>query len=127
MLVVTWGNGLYMSLRVAERLAADGIGCRVLDLRWLAPLPIEEVARHAARSAGSSSSTRRGARAASARRSSAGSSSRVSTSRSSRVAGQDSFIPLADAANLVLVSEDDIEAAIRSSFRCRAGGSKDSR
>ena len=31
-----------------------------------------------------------------------------------RVAGQDSFIPLADAANLVLVAEDDIEAAIRS-------------
>ena len=46
-LVVTWANGLYLSLRVAERLAADGIGCRVLDLRWLAPLPIEEVARHA--------------------------------------------------------------------------------
>ena len=31
-----------------------------------------------------------------------------------RVAGQDSFVPLADAANLVLVAEDDVEAAIRS-------------
>ena len=37
-LVVTWGNGLYLSLRVAARLAAGGISCRVLDLRWLAPL-----------------------------------------------------------------------------------------
>ena len=48
-LVVTWGNGLYLSLRVAARLAADGISCRVLDLRWLAPLPVAEVAEHARR------------------------------------------------------------------------------
>ena len=48
MLVVTWANGLYLSLRVAERLAAEGIQCRVVDLRWLAPLPVEEIARHAA-------------------------------------------------------------------------------
>jgi len=46
-LVVTWGNGLFLSMRVAERLAATGIGCRVLDLRWLAPLPIDEVLAHA--------------------------------------------------------------------------------
>ncbi len=46
-LVVTWANGLYLSLRVAERLAAEGVSCRVLDVRWLAPLPFEEVARHA--------------------------------------------------------------------------------
>ena len=113
-LVVTWGNGLYMSLRVAERLAADGIGCRVLDLRWLAPLPIEEVARHA-RAVGRVlvvDETRR----------SGGVGEAVVTGLVEsgvdvpivRVAGQDSFVPLADAANLVLVSEDDIGAAIRS-------------
>ncbi len=37
--IITFGNGLRMSLRVAARLGADGIGCRVLDLRWIAPLP----------------------------------------------------------------------------------------
>ena len=43
-LVATWANGLYLSLRVAERLARDeGIDCRVVDLRWLAPLPIGDV------------------------------------------------------------------------------------
>ena len=114
MLVVTWGNGLYMSLRVAERLAAAGIGCRVVDLRWLAPLPIEEVARHA-REVG------RVVVVDEMRRSGGVGEAVVSGLVESgvdvpiaRVAGQDSFIPLADAANLVLVSEDDIEQAIRS-------------
>ncbi len=37
-LIATWGNGLYMSLRVAERLRLEGVSCRVLDLRWLVPL-----------------------------------------------------------------------------------------
>ena len=113
-LVVTWGNGLYMSLRVAERMAADGIGCRVLDLRWLAPLPLEEVARHA-RAVG------RVVVVDETRRSGGVGEAVVSGLVESgvdvpivRVAGHDSFVPLADAANLVLVSEDDIEAAIRS-------------
>ena len=113
-LVVTWGNGLYMSLRVAERLAAAGIGCRVVDLRWLAPLPIEEVARHA-REVG------RVVVVDETRRSGGVGEGVVSGLVESgvdvpiaRVAGQDSFIPLAGAANLVLVSEDDIEQAIRS-------------
>ena len=46
--IITFGNGLRMSLRVAARLAADGIGCRVLDLRWIAPLPAEDILREAA-------------------------------------------------------------------------------
>ena len=29
-------------------LGADGIGCRVLDLRWIAPLPEEDILREAA-------------------------------------------------------------------------------
>jgi 2-oxoisovalerate dehydrogenase E1 component len=32
-----------LSLRVARRLAADGVGVRVFDLRWLAPLPAEQL------------------------------------------------------------------------------------
>ena len=35
--IVTFGNGLRMSLRVAARLAAEGYGSRVVDLRWLSP------------------------------------------------------------------------------------------
>jgi 2-oxoisovalerate dehydrogenase E1 component len=113
-LVVTWGNGLYMSLRVAERLAADGVDCRVLDLRWLAPLPVDEIARHAG-AVGKVvvvDETRRSGGVGEAVVSGlveAGVDVPIA-----RVAGHDSFVPLADAANLVLVSEPDIESAIRS-------------
>src|SRR5262249_50960610 len=46
--IVTWANGLHLSLRAARSLAAQGIGARVLDLRWLAPLPLEDVLGEAA-------------------------------------------------------------------------------
>ena len=36
-----------MSLRVAQRLAEDGIDARVVDLRWLAPLPVADILREA--------------------------------------------------------------------------------
>jgi 2-oxoisovalerate dehydrogenase E1 component len=47
LLIVTYGNGLRMSLRAARRLSDEGVGVRVLDLRWLAPLPHEVVLAHA--------------------------------------------------------------------------------
>ena len=47
LLIVTWANGLYLSLRAARRLAGHGISCRVFDLRWLAPLPIDQIVAHA--------------------------------------------------------------------------------
>lgn len=111
--IVTWANGLRMSLRVAARLAADGIGARVVDLRWLAPLPVADVLREA-RATGRVlvvDETRRtggvseGVLAALV---DAGYEGRVA-----RVAAVDSVIPLGDAARLVLVSEDDIASAAR--------------
>ena len=47
LLIVTFGNGVHMSLRVSASLAQRGIEARVLDLRWLAPFPASDVARHA--------------------------------------------------------------------------------
>jgi 2-oxoisovalerate dehydrogenase E1 component len=41
--MVTFGNGVPMSLRVAETLSAQGIQARVIDLQWLAPLPAESL------------------------------------------------------------------------------------
>lgn len=41
--IMTFGNGLRMSLRVARRLAERGIAARVVDLRWLAPLPVTDM------------------------------------------------------------------------------------
>jgi 2-oxoisovalerate dehydrogenase E1 component len=113
-LVVTWGNGLYLSLRVAARLAEDGISCRVLDLRWLAPLPVADIARHA-------HEVGRVVVVDETRHTGGVGEAVVSELVEAgyrgglkRIAALDSFIPLGDAARLVLVSEDDIEAAVRS-------------
>src|SRR5439155_27248072 len=46
--IITFGNGVRMSLRAAARLAAAGIGSRIVDLRWIAPLPIVDIIRESA-------------------------------------------------------------------------------
>ena len=107
-LVVTWANGLYLSLRAARRLAARGVTCRVFDLRWLAPLPIDEVHEHAAEIGRVLvvDETRRSGGVGEAVVS--GLAERGYTGRVERLAAADSFVPLGDAAELVLVGEDDV-------------------
>ena len=39
--IVTFGNGTYLSRQADARLVADGVKARVIDLRWLSPLPAE--------------------------------------------------------------------------------------
>ena len=112
--IVSWANGLWMSLRAAKRLEEQhGIRCRVLDLRWLNPLPVEDLLAAA-------TATGRVLVVDECRRT-GGISEAVYTAlvdggaRASmaRVAGHDVYIPLGGAANLVLVQEDDIlEAAL---------------
>ena len=112
-LIVTWANGLYLSLRAARRLAASGISCRVFDLRWLAPLPIDEVLAHADEVGR--------VLVVDETRHSGGVGEGVIAGlveggyavALSRVAARDTFIPLGEAANLVLVSEDEIVDAAR--------------
>ena len=41
--LVTFGNGVHLSCQAARRLEADGIAVRVIDLRWLTPLPAERL------------------------------------------------------------------------------------
>ncbi len=113
LLLVSFANGVPMCLRVAKRLARDGIAARVLDLRWLAPLPIDEVLEHA-RACGKvlvADETRR----------SGGVSEGVVTGlvdrgfegRVARITSEDSFVPLGEAARHVLMSEEAIETAAR--------------
>ena len=111
--IVTWGNGLFMSLRVATRLLERGIGASVVDLRWLAPLPVDEILREA-------SATGRTLVVDETRRTGGVGEGVVAelldagyTGRLARVSSKDSFVPLGDAARLVLLSEDEIEAAAR--------------
>ncbi len=109
--IITFANGLYMSLRVQARLATQGIHARVLDLRWLAPLPVDDILREA-------KATGRVLVVDETRKSGGVSEGVISAlvdagfaGSMRRVTSEDSFIPLGDAALLVLVSEQQIERA----------------
>jgi 2-oxoisovalerate dehydrogenase E1 component len=112
LLLVSFANGVPMSLRAARRLEAQwGIRSRVLDLRWLAPLPTDELLAQA-RQVGAVlvvDETRR----------TGGVSEGILatlvdagfTGRMARVASRDCFIPLGDAAEDVLLGVDEIVSA----------------
>jgi 2-oxoisovalerate dehydrogenase E1 component len=109
--IVSFGNGLRMSLRVSKRLAAAGIGCRVLDLRWLAPIPVDDLVREA-------EATGRVLVADETRRSGGVSEAVLAAlvdagfdGAMARVTSADSFVPLGPAAELVLLDEATIENA----------------
>ncbi|MGH8274579.1 MAG: thiamine pyrophosphate-dependent enzyme [Gammaproteobacteria bacterium] len=115
LLVVTFGNGVPMSLRAAKQIAEEtGKKTRVLDLRWLKPLNAAAIAKHAA-------ACKRVLVVDEGRRT-GGLAEEIFTAldehcdpsiEKARVAGADTFIPLGDAANLILVQEADILAAAR--------------
>jgi 2-oxoisovalerate dehydrogenase E1 component len=110
--IVTFGNGLFLSLRASRRLAAQGIRCRILDLRWLAPLPVEDLVREA-------TATGRVLIVDETRRSGGVSEGILAAlvdagfdGQMKRVTSHDSFVPLGGAATHVLVSEHDIATAV---------------
>jgi 2-oxoisovalerate dehydrogenase E1 component len=45
--IAAYGNGLRLAMRAAAVLEHEGIGCRVVDLRWLAPLPMDDLVKAA--------------------------------------------------------------------------------
>jgi len=115
LLIVTYGNGVPMSLRVARQLQSEtGRRTRILDLRWLKPLNREAIVAHA-RACGRVLVVDEG-------RETGGIAEQIVTGliedcgtdvQAARVAGADSYIPLGAAANTVLVSEDEILRAAR--------------
>ncbi|MDG4827324.1 thiamine pyrophosphate-dependent enzyme [Asanoa sp. WMMD1127] len=111
--IITFGNGVRMSLRVAARLVEEGIGARVVDLRWLAPLPVADVIRE-------SSATGRVLVVDETRRSGGVGEGVLAAlvdagyvGSVSRIASVDSFVPLGPAAREVLVAEDAITQGAR--------------
>jgi 2-oxoisovalerate dehydrogenase E1 component len=113
-LVVTYGNGVRMSLRAARRLRHEHrIRVRVLDLRWLNPLPVAAILEHA-RGCGTvlvadeCRETGGGiADAVIAVLAEAGYGGRLASVRS-----RDSYVPLGPAADTVLLAEEDIVDAV---------------
>src|SRR5262245_41802435 len=111
--IVTFGNGLRLSMRAAANLARQGVRCRILDLRWLAPLPVDDLIREA---------TATGTvLVADETRKSGGVSEGVITAladagfrgRIARGNSDESVIPLGEAARTVLLSQQAIETAAK--------------
>jgi len=112
--IVTFGNGVRMALRVAGRMADQGIDVRVVDLRWLAPLPVADLVREA-------SATGRVLVVDETRRSGGVGEGVLAAlvdagyvGAAQRVSSADSYIPLGSAAKHLLVSEEMIEHGARS-------------
>ncbi|MCW2524207.1 MAG: putative pyruvate dehydrogenase (acetyl-transferring) beta subunit [Frankiales bacterium] len=106
--LLSFGNGVPMSLRVARTLAGQGVGTRVVDLRWLAPLPVEDLLREA-------TATGRVLVVDETRRSGGVSEGVLAAlvdggfhGPIQRVTSADSFIPLGDAARSVLLDEQTV-------------------
>ncbi|TVQ27878.1 MAG: MFS transporter [Wenzhouxiangella sp.] len=113
LLIVTFGNGVPMALRCARALSPRH-AVRVVDLRWLKPLDLDAVASHARDCAAvlvfdegrPDGGVGEGIVAGLAERG-------LGDRPLRRVSGADCYIPLADAANLVLASEAGLLAACR--------------
>ncbi len=113
-LLVTYGNGVRMSLRAARRLEEEGVAARVLDVRWLNPLPMAAIVEHA--------TACRSVIVVDEGRATGGGIADAVLAQLARagfrghleaVVAADSYVPLGPAADLVLIGEDDIvEAAL---------------
>jgi 2-oxoisovalerate dehydrogenase E1 component len=117
LLMVTFGNGVLMSLRAAATLRAEGYGVTVLDLTWVAPLPVEALVRAA--------DGTRAVLVVDETRSSGGVSEGIVTALADawigvpvgRVTSADSYVPLGPAAEAVLLQEGEILDAARGLLR----------
>jgi 2-oxoisovalerate dehydrogenase E1 component len=122
LLMVSYANGLRLSLQAQAILAQEhGIGARVVDLRWLAPLPHEAVRAHAAdcgrvlivdecRATGGGVADALIADLA----------ERSFVGRLASVRAVDSFVPLGTASSAVLVGLDQVVAAAVRTARSKA-------
>jgi 2-oxoisovalerate dehydrogenase E1 component len=114
-LVVSYANGLRMSLQAQRTLQRDhGIAAKVLDVRWLSPLPFEAIRREAEGMAAV-------VVADECRRTAGGIAEAVIADlaesgyvgRLGSVRAADSYVPLGQAANLVLIQTHDIVEGVR--------------
>jgi 2-oxoisovalerate dehydrogenase E1 component len=116
-LLVTFGNGVFLSRRAAATLAGLGIEATVLDLRWVAPLPVEALVAAAGEFGA--------VLVVDETRHSGGVSEGVVATlvdhgyagRLARVTSVDSFVPLGPAAGTVLLGEDEVVEAVRGLLR----------
>jgi len=111
--LVSWANGLHMSLQAQRLLQQRGIAARVLDLRWLAPLPWAQI-KAAAKATGRvlvvDECRATGGGPSAAILAELAQDPELEGVRLRRIAAKDSYVPLGPAANLMLVQVEDIVA-----------------
>lgn len=115
LVILSYGNGFYLSRQVQEYLKKDGINISVVDLKWLAPMPFDAILKaiegipnvlivDECRKSGSPSEALI-----------TGLVERMDTlPKIKRVTGDDSFIPLGTAWEYVLPNVDRITTAVKS-------------
>lgn len=119
--IITYGNGTYLSRRAQNELAKRSVNVEVIDLRWLAPLPMESVMSainpdlpilvvDECRETGSLSEE------LITKLMEQGISAPIR-----RINGDDSFIPLGPAANEVLIQQEEIEKAVEALLSSKGG------
>jgi 2-oxoisovalerate dehydrogenase E1 component len=113
LVIFTYGNGVPMSLRAARTLEARGVRARIIDLRWIAPLPEAAIRAHAdeAHAILVVDECRRSGNVSEAIAACLADVATLRAKPFARVTSADSFIPLAEAANLVLLQESEIVLA----------------
>ncbi len=106
--IITYGNGAWLSQRATKALTENGVSTRIIDLRWLAPLPMDAIIDAISacenvlivdecRKSGSMSEEIIAQFA-----------DRGLSRNLCRITGVDTFVPLGPAADTVLISEVDI-------------------
>ncbi len=119
--IVTYGNGTYLSRRALAHLEDAGVSARIIDLRWLSPLPVDAVVDAIGK--------RRNVLIVDECRRTGGPAEEIIAQfadrglsyNMKRITGEDTFIPLGPAADTVLVSESEIAAAALSLLGVSAG------
>ncbi len=119
--IITYGNGTYLSRRALRQLADAGVSARIVDLRWLTPLPVDAIV--------DAIDKRRNVLIVDECRRTGGPAEEIIAQFADRglsynlkrIAGEDTYIPLGPAANTVLVSENEIAAAALSLLGVSAG------
>lgn len=110
LLVISYANGLYFSLRAAKKMEAMGYQAKVIDLRWLNPLPLDALLKE-------TQGFKKILIVDECRQTGGGVVDSVKSflydhldpkPQISSLSSKDSYIPLGTAANLVLLSEADI-------------------
>jgi len=111
LVVVSYGNGAYLSRRAARRLTASGVSVRLVDLRWLKPLDVDGVVAALDRAAACLIVDECRRTGSPSEELVTGLYERGVRIPVSRLTAEDSFVPLGGASYQVLPSEDGIVTA----------------